>query len=153
MDKELYEWIELFPALTSDSLFEITSAETDDYNCIAWACGRNDLWIWPPLPGITPDTNEYWPEDVPQDIEISSFIKLFQHFGFELCEDDELEVGYTKVALYAYTDSTICSHAARQLSDGTWTSKLGTSNDIRHSKPQSISGPFYGNVYCIMKKK
>lgn len=153
MDKELREWLELFPKLQSDAAFEITSPETDCYNCIAWACERNDLWIWPPLPGIPPEENEYWPDGIPENIDVSSFVKVFQSFGFEQCENDKYEEGFTKVALYVYADSTTCSHAARQMRDGTWTSKLGTSNDIKHSKPQSISGPFYGNVYCFMKRK
>lgn len=152
MGKELHEWLDLFPNLRTDAGFKITSPETDRYNCIAWACERNDLWIWPPLAGMPPAENEYWPDGIPEDIDVSSFVKVFQHFGFERCENDKYEEGYTKIALYVYADSTICSHAARQLRDGTWTSKLGFSNDIIHSEPQSISGPFYGNVYCFMKR-
>ena len=44
------------------------------------------------------------------------------------------------------------THAARQLSSGFWTSKLGEAYDIQHGTPQSIEGGIYGCVYCYMKK-
>lgn len=63
----------------------------------------------------------------------------------------EDENGYTKIALYAI-DGEI-THAARQLDNGLWTSKLGPLNDIQHGNPEVIEGGFYGKVAVYMKKK
>jgi hypothetical protein len=55
--------------------------------------------------------------------------------------------------LYVTPNTTECTHAARQLSNGCWTSKLGKLNDIQHGTPESIEGTEYGIVYCFMKRK
>jgi len=47
------------------------------------------------------------------------------------------------------------THAALQLRDGTWTSKLGKLALIRHRTPQDLDGPSYGvpiAVYVRAKK-
>ena len=43
-----------------------------------------------------------------------------------------------------------CTHAARMLANGMWTSKLGPSFDIIHSTPYTIQGRLYGMVCCIL---
>ena len=58
--------------------------------------------------------------------------------------------GKEKIALYAYPDSEEWTHAARQLANGLWTSKLGPSFDISHSTPYTIQGRLYGMVCCIL---
>ena len=57
----------------------------------------------------------------------------------ENCESGDLEVGFEKVAIYAQADGAP-THAARQLPDGTWTSKLGQEVDIGHTDLQGVSG-------------
>ena len=54
------------------------------------------------------------------------------------------------IALYA--KDGLCTHAARRLPNGLWTSKLGYYHDIQHSTPQSLEGYIYGKVYCYMNK-
>lgn len=44
------------------------------------------------------------------------------------------------------------THAARQLPDGSWTSKLGPDEDILHRTPQALVGDLYGQVQAIMKR-
>ena len=44
------------------------------------------------------------------------------------------------------------THAARQLADGWWTSKLGPAEDIRHRTPQALAGDQYGQVVAFMKR-
>lgn len=137
------------PSLMNDSRFKITSPSTRDYNCIAWALERNDVWVWPPL-GMEQEADEYWPESAPDDENIESFIKAMHKEGFATCKNIDYELGYTKIALYA--KNGLCTHACRQLSQDIWTSKMGPLNDIQHSNPQSLEGDFYGEVYCYMKR-
>jgi len=44
------------------------------------------------------------------------------------------------------------THAARQLDDGTWTSKLGSLEDITHEL-QALEGADYGHVVLFMKRE
>lgn len=154
--------IKLFPGLKHDSDFYVTSEQTFDYNCIAWALGISNYRFWPVVrdengkivPVENYDEREdllYWPDGVARDESLSAFVSLFEHYGFEQCENPELEPNYTKIALYQQCGQ--CTHAARQLPNGLWTSKLGPLNDIQHGSPQSLEGDFYGKVYCYMKKR
>ena len=72
--------------------------------------------------------------------------------GYELCDNAEYEEGFQKIALYVKEGTTECTHAARQLTTGLWTSKLGQIEDIQHGTPYTIEGKCYGKVYCIMKR-
>jgi hypothetical protein len=45
------------------------------------------------------------------------------------------------------------THAARQLQDGWWSSKLGDLEDIRHRKSWDLSGGIYGEVMLIVVRK
>lgn len=140
----------LFPQLHDDAKFKITSECTRDYNCIAWAIGKSNCWYWPPLGNPNPESDEYWPQGVPDDTSLEVFIKALQTDGFSLCEDSSLESGFTKIAIYTLDKEV--THAARQLDNGLWTSKLGPLNDIQHSTPEYIEGNFYGKVAVYMKR-
>ena len=71
--------------------------------------------------------------------------------GYIECIDDKKEDGFIKVALYH--KGYKWTHAAKQLSDGRWKSKLGESDDIEHTSPDALVGDKYGSIYCFMKKK
>jgi len=70
--------------------------------------------------------------------------------GYEPCDDDRLEVGFERVALYG--NSFCYTHAARQLPDGRWTSKLGKREDVEHDSPEDVAGGIYGEVVQFMKR-
>ena len=44
------------------------------------------------------------------------------------------------------------THAARQLEDGRWASKLGKYVDIEHLVAESLEGPEYGTVAVFMER-
>jgi hypothetical protein len=137
-----------FPQLGTDNRFKITSDDDPDYNCIAWALVYDNQYIWPnnlALDGI------YWPNHLPRNETIETFIELFRFHGHEICDSAEVERGFRKIALYVDADMN-CKHAARQKQNGLWYSKLGKENDIVHSTPESLEGQIYGRVHCIMKK-
>ncbi len=125
-----------------------TSKENDDYNCIAYACGIDTLWYWPP-PYAGNKRTQFWPSNVPASLTIESFIKLFESFNYQLCSDDSLEEGFLKVAIFE--KEGMPKHAARQLPDGSWTSKLGMDIDISHSI-KGMNGGFYGDATTFLKR-
>lgn len=81
---------------------------------------------------------------------IEAFLAAFSMLGYEECSSGELEGGYEKVALYA-DDRGVPTHAARQLPNGRWTSKLGHAEDIVHSSLQEI-GNGYGRAVAFLRR-
>jgi hypothetical protein len=73
---------------------------------------------------------------------------LFGREGYVDCESDAHEGGQVKVAIYGMDE--VVKHAARQLRNGWWTSKLGPHADIRHKTPYDVEGTDYGTVLKIM---
>lgn len=139
------------PSLRKNKEYKVTSPVTRDYNCIAWALGRTDFWYWPYLGNTEHEDDEYWPENVPDNTLIESFVLAIKTEGFELCQEENVEEGYTKIVLYELNGN--CTHASRLLPSGLWTSKMGPLHDIQHTSPYSIEGKIYGKVYCFMKRK
>ena len=92
------------------------------------------------------DGTDTWPVGVPREENVGAFILAFGTLGYSPCETGELEVGHEKVALYALDGRP--THAARQLPDGKWTSKLGPGPVITHTTPRGVEGPVYGTVFC-----
>ena len=106
-----------FPNLAQTD-YEITSPRTFDYNCIAWALGEDDRW-WSPT-----SDDYYWLEEVPKEWTLAAVIQIFRLLGYERCNDPYLEPGFQKLAIYTLSTGEP-THAARQLANGRWTSKLG----------------------------
>jgi hypothetical protein len=136
-----------FPDFPNSSIqpFLITSPDTPAYNCIAWAFEDPSRWYWP-----DPANIYYWPNNVPRNVTLDSFIALFATIRYELCQDGEIEIGYNKIAIFVDTNGTP-THAARQLPDGFWTSKLGQNIDVQHTI-FSIQDGGYGTVAAYMRR-
>lgn len=137
-----------FPKLAAAG-YEKTSERTGRppqagaYNCIAWAAGDpgKSLWWWP-----HPDA--YWPPwSKRREPTVECFVETFRWLGYRICAGSQPEFAYEKVALYAIHRSYgparpperwqgvrdwEPTHMARQLRDGTWTSKCGPGEDITH---------------------
>ncbi len=114
-----------FPGL-AESTYQITSPASPTYNCIAWAAGETGVWWWPDSMSLY-----YWPPGIPRRETLEAFVGAFGFVGYTPCENGEHHPGMEKVALFVRPDGTP-THAARQLRDGTWTSKLGGDRDISH---------------------
>ena len=142
------EFIEsCFPLLKGGAGYLITSAPTPIYNCLAWAIG-DDEWWW----DIDKRMAGYrWHPEVKREFTLSSWRDIFQRLGYEECADDLHEPGFEKVAAYLDRDGEP-THAARQLSSGKWTSKLGQSHDIEHDSLSLLEGDEYGSVSLLMKR-
>ena len=126
--------------------FSIESPSTINYNCIAWAADDLDHDWWPDQGG-----KAYWPVDVPREVTLQAFVAAYRTLGYETCDDGTLENDVEKIAIYVDTQS-IPTHAAKQLTNGRWTSKLGQAVDIEHSTPEALSGDRYGRVAVYMKR-
>ena len=134
----------MFPNL-KNSGYHITSPESAEYNCIAWAAQDTDRWWWP-----DPYNTGYWPQGVPRQETMDAFIKAYGTLGFMPCQGEVLELGFEKIAIYA-DSSGEPKHVARQLPSGKWTSKLGESEDIEHAL-NGLANSIYGSVVCILKR-
>jgi len=135
-----------FPGLRTSS-FHVTSPATRDYNCIAWAAGDTTHSWWPDL---DPDNDAiFWPAGVPLEETLNAFVAAFVTLGYAPCSGEESEPGFEKVALFARDG--VPTHAARQLSNGRWTSKLGLREDIEHDL-HAVSGELYGTVAVLLKR-
>lgn len=133
-----------FPNLFNFYVSDDVSSATPQYNCIAWAYGTNTNRFWPNIYGY------YWPPEISNSCDINSFKELFNSIGYVECEDGNLENGFIKVAIFIDNFGTP-THAARQLQNGYWTSKLGMYEDICHTI-EGMSNGCYGSVAVFMKK-
>jgi hypothetical protein len=139
----VFSW---FPLLQRTDV-EQTSEHDVYYNCIAHAAGENDAW-WQPSKG----TGLYWPRLAPMEFTLRAYQAAFMTKGYVPCDSEDLEHGFEKVAIFV-DENGKPTHAARQLQDGFWTSKLGEHEDVRHVLRQ-LEGPdpSYGRVAAFMKR-
>ena len=137
-----------FPNLRKGE-YRVTSPETNDYNCLAWAVGCDSDW-WQPPPG------NYWPDGVSVEITLASWRAIFESLGYEVCADAGFEAGFEKVAIFVGGDG-LPTHASRQLENGFWTSKLGHWQDIEHQRldalaDSSVTDSLYGTVSLVLRR-
>lgn len=131
---------DMFPDLYGSG-YRITSQVSLEYKCVAWALRIINQW-W--------SHDGVWLDSVPRSLEASALTQLFEAFGYAVCDIPDREPGYDKVALYALDGEW--QHAARQLENGQWTSKLGPFEDITHPAPEDVAGEVFGEVHCIMRR-
>jgi hypothetical protein len=139
----------LLPSLTSQNCV-ITSPSSRGYNCIAWAANDQIKWWWPDSTNLY-----YWPRNVPRQVTVDAFVRAYETIGYVPCADGAMEEGFEKIVLYAkhmpWGDMEP-THAARQLPDGQWTSKLGPSEDITHATVADLDGRAYGTAVRFLKR-
>jgi hypothetical protein len=143
MDK--LELMLTFPRLAPPATFEVTSKPTPAYNCIAWAAGETHRKWWPDKMKV-----DYWPKEVPREVTLAAFVSAYGTLGYEKCENGEPEPGYEKIAIYTKPAGTP-AHAARQLPNGRWTSKLGREDDIEHDL-RGVECSQYGEARQFMRR-
>ena len=127
------------PNLTED-VCELISPFDTAYNCIAFAAGDTEKWWWP-------TQDDYWPPNVPRDVTFDAFVLAYQTKGFNRCQDGILEPELEKVALFGRNrgdGQVVPTHAAIQLPDGRWASKLGKCEDVHHATLDALNSPAYG---------
>ena len=110
-----------------------------------------DISYWPAHPDDLTNAANYWPPELPTSVTVETFEAFFQIRGFERCETGEKEEDFEKVALFATEDGKP-QHAARQLRNGTWTSKLGEEGDIEHYVAEDAECIGYGRVIAYFRR-
>jgi len=131
------------PRLTAAS-YRVTSPATPLYNCIAWVLGVEDVWWWP-------SPTRFWPDTALREESVSAFVAAFAAVGYSVCSNGTLEAGVEKIVLYVKGDRP--THAARQLENGWWTSKLGQEADIEHETPETMGGGIYGEPMVFLSRR
>ena len=81
---------------------------------------------------------------------LAAFARAFATLAYTECDHADPEPDCEKIAIYAIGNRP--KHAARQLTNGTWISKLGKGVDIEHQL-EALEGEVYGNVALIMKQE
>lgn len=94
----------------------------------------------------------YWPPGIPALPSLAGVIEAYTICGFEVCASPDQEDGYEKIAIFA-TEQGDPRHAARQLPNGAWTSKLGDHVNIEHDGLELIGGAFYGEPVTYMRRE
>lgn len=125
-----------------------TSEPTFDYNCLAWALGITDLWM--DMPNYFQPFYNLDPSNLDHSAKGYAQI-LAENFGFEQCDNPEVEDDFEKVVLYEKDGDW--THIAIQLSNGAWSSKLGDLEDIVHTSVDALAGGPYGNPILYMKRQ
>jgi hypothetical protein len=142
------DWKTRWPNLVEPH-FKVTSKDTPDYNCVAFAAGEVDQWwepyIFPPPPGV------YWPDGVTPDNTLEAWAEAYATREFERCVDASLEAEFVKIAIYADVHGTP-QHVARQLKDGRWASRLGDLEDIEHCSLEALENGMYGSARMFLKR-
>jgi hypothetical protein len=133
----------MFPRLFGNE-YRLASRRTRRYNCIAWAAGNDRAW-WDAGPG------GFWPDGVLDDGSVEAAVQLYEHYGYTRTMNSAPEEGVERIAIYG--DDLGYTHAARQLPDGTWTSKLGKLQDIEHRALENLFGERYGRAVQFMEKR
>jgi hypothetical protein len=131
-----------FPRL--GAAYEVLGKATPAYNCVAWALGRDDRWIWPAAQGHAAGFDD--------------FDALFRTHGYRRLSalNYDRAAGYDKLVLYAKRNGSGAlepTHSARQLADGSWSSKLGKLPLIRHLHPDDIDGGTYGQAHAVYVRR
>ena len=79
----------------------------------------------------------------------------YSQLGYVQCSNGNLVAGSEKIAIFAIKSPESPAglkptHAARQLTNGCWTSKLGKYEDISHSDVNDVASPGYGYAVVFM---
>jgi len=136
------------PHLAEDNC-EVKSKATKRYNCVAWAAGEDFRWWWP-----DPMGKDYWPLGIPRAVTVEAFLLAYGTLGFKLYFDGTHQAGIEKLALYGkgQAGAEVPTHAALQLENGEWTSKIGRFEDVYHKTAAAVEGPIYGHVICYLAR-
>src|ERR1700720_2227312 len=107
------KWEPDFPNLGK---WTLKSRRTRHYNCFAFAAGDNTQ-RWEPY-------GYYWPQGATKGFTLDCFVEAYQTRGFAPCANGGLVAGREKIAIYLNKHGSV-QHAARQLPEGRWVSKMG----------------------------
>jgi len=127
--------------------YDVTSDPLLDYNCFAWAA-RDSSSYWDPL---QVGDGYFWPEGADAFPTLPAYVSAYATEGFRQCKSSDLEPGIEKIAIFVDRAGDPF-HAARQLPNGRWTSKLGDKHDIEHDLADLDGATLMGRVAVILER-
>jgi len=133
-----------FPKIKGKDYKIIEIKNLNDFNCVAYSLDIYNKWIW---------TNESdWPHnEIPRNLGINGFKKLYNLYGYEDCFSIMYEENYEKIAFYSLNGKP--THACKQYGN-IWRSKLGPSILLEHQLDWLCGDSHgeYGEIEFIMKR-
>ena len=93
----------------------------------------------------------YWPPQIPLEDTLDNYIGAFETIRFSRSTNASLALNLEKIAIFRDNYGSFM-HAARQLANGNWTSKLGVHEDIEHGSLAALEDEDYGYVCLIMQR-
>jgi hypothetical protein len=138
-------WIQIHckGKLTADAVdWANASVPTESYNCMGYAVGLHKWWQSKTIKhGVDLTPTYHWPDGLPDNDKLSSFVKAAELMRFKKCNDPIPEKGIEKIALYYNLDEEEPEfwHAAKVISETVWDSKLSKYSDIKHA-PDALDG-------------
>ncbi|MGD1087411.1 MAG: hypothetical protein ABR955_01615 [Verrucomicrobiota bacterium] len=146
-----------FPSLTRDLYHAVTIWPTKRYNCIAYAAGDKTRWWWP-----DPYGQYYWPLQKREET-VDGFVQAFGLFRYTEQKNkfstsepnlEKVVIYYDPVGAFPATTPDMPTHAARQMVNGNWRSKLGPYQVIEHYTIECLNGnfPAYGEPVKILQR-
>jgi hypothetical protein len=133
-----------WPFLHSEG-YDAVSPQTWDYNCIAFAADIDTKWWWPDADG-----DAEWPIKR-REVTLDCFIEAYETLGYRKCRSPRQRRGFEKIAIYSRHGEP--THAAKQLPDGRWKSKLGDWEDIEHNTLKAVEEYVYGKAVVFLERR
>lgn len=115
--------------------FHVSDGATPFYNCLAWALGRTDKWLWP------------------QTDTLEAMDRVMQRSAFARRAAAQENEAAAVIALYCRGE--VPTHVALALGGEWWESKLGRGPRIVH-RLRAVEGEQYGTVrwfYARLKER
>ena len=134
-EKKIRRIAKYFPNLINNHC-KIIHPLSRHYNCISWTVNDQKKWWWPDQ-----DRLHYWPDEAIRDESIEAFIQFYGLMGYVVCENGSTEEEFEKISIYIVNGKPI--HAARQLNNGKWSSKIGGFEVIEHTL-EALTGSEFG---------
>ena len=124
-----------FPDLT----VEVVERFNNSFNCIAWTIGERGRWVWKEI-----DTN------FDGRSSFAEFVAFYHQHGYvQTSIEAEAEVEIFGFDRFGNLD---VKHGARREPSGTWLSKMGQGEIIRHATLDVFETSPYGKLLLMFKR-
>jgi hypothetical protein len=123
----------------------------EKFNCVSFSIDLYDDWSGSSEPSWR--TGYDPPSEIDRSTKLENYIKYFKIFGYDICDNEEYEEGFEKIAIYVDEKNNF-KHVARQFVNK-WRSKLGGYKIIEHELEwlTGYDADNYGEIGSILKRK
>ena len=124
-----------FPSLD----VEVVEIFEDTFNCIAWTSGVRERWVWTEIDTNRDGTSSF-----------TEFVSFYARHGLVPTSFES----QAEVAIFGFEKNGILDvkHGARKEPSGTWLSKMGQGEIIRHSNLHVFEDSPYGKLLLMFRR-